>query len=205
MKKTAILLMLTSLLLSFNLTAQETEKTRIHQVGIQFANLNGFGIHYKTGNEKTLFRITTAVLNLYASNEYGRPEDSVEIKNTNTMFRFDLGFEKKIEIVQNFDFLWGIEAGCAFQYSHSKSSNDYFDKVDSWSVQPGLYAILGVSYTLKEHLVFGAEISPGLWYGFSSRTYSKNETVVQKRSIHEFGFGFNNGSASISIAYKFRK
>jgi hypothetical protein len=33
-------------------------KNRIHEAGISFSSFNSFGVRYKTGTEKTLFRLT---------------------------------------------------------------------------------------------------------------------------------------------------
>ena len=85
----------TILLMFFTLGtyAQQENSLRIHQVGITFTSLNQFGINYKTGNEKTLLRLSLLSLNLRNQAEWGRPEDSLDVKTQGYGVGFRLGFE----------------------------------------------------------------------------------------------------------------
>jgi hypothetical protein len=188
------------------LYAQETKPTRIHQVGINFSSLNSFGIHYKTGSDKTLFRVSLVSVNMVMNHSWGREEDSIDQKSNNIGAGFMLGFEKRIPVINNLDFLWGLEVGCNYYFHKNDYNSSYPDPEQSeWYVTPGVYLVLGASYTVKEHFVFGAEITPGIWSRFGKQTIKSNGETVYERTSNDFGFGFNNNSASLSIAYRFGK
>ena len=64
--------------------------------------------------------------------------------------------------------------------------------------------VLGATYTISDHLVFGAEILPFIQYSFGKST-SIHSTTTTELTNSAFNFGFNNSSASLSIAYRFGK
>ena len=49
---------------SCGLFAQQEKPLHYYQVGINFSSLNSFGLDFKTGSEKTLFRMSLLSLNL---------------------------------------------------------------------------------------------------------------------------------------------
>ena len=206
MKTTLLYLTIAFVFLFSGLRAQDTKTVRIHQLGINFSNLNSFGIHYKTGSDKTLFRVSLVTINMALSKAWGREEDSVEQKSGDMGAGFMLGFEKQIPVINNLDFLWGIEIGCSYFFDKNNYSSSYPNSETSqWAVTPGIYLVLGASYTVKEHFVFGAEITPGIWDRYSRQITKSNGETKSERTMNSIGFGFTTSSASLSIAYRFGK
>lgn len=187
--------------ISQGLFAQQEKPVHYNQVGITFSNLNSFGLNYKTGGEKTLFRVTFLTLNLGKISEWGRPEDSVDIKHQSYGAGLRLGFEKRVPVYKHLDFIWGLETGCDFGYQKEKRDN--FESV-LWNITPLIALILGVNYTLGDHLVFGAEITPGIQYSYGITDITRNGQST-KLTTSAIGFVFTNNSASLSIAYRFGK
>ena len=187
------------------LSAQQKTTSSIHQVGINFSSLKSFGLHYKTGNEKTMLRLSLISMNLGIVSEWGRPEDSLDYKTQNFGAGFRLGFEKRVPIAARFDFIWGIEAGCNFNYNKQKaeSQNSNFERT-AWQLTPLVDLIAGVQYTIADHLVIGAEITPGIQYSFG-KVKSSPKTLADETTSSSFSFGFSNNSASLSLAYRFGK
>jgi opacity protein-like surface antigen len=205
MKKTVICLALFFVLFSGGAFAQQEKSLRIHQVGIKFSNLNSFGLQYKTGGEKTLLRLSVLSLNMGLNANWGKPEDSLEIKSSNYGAGFLIGFEKRIPVIAKLDFIWGLEAGVSYFYQKQKQAsigNDYETK--DWRLSPGLDVILGVNYTFSDHLVIGAEITPGIYYAYG-KTKTTTNSVTSDRTNSNFGFSFNNTSAALTLAYRFGK
>jgi len=197
-----------TMLLSFissGVFAQENPTPKIHQVGITFSSLNQFGMNYKTGSEKTLLRLSLLSLNLGNDSQWGKTEDSLDVKQQNYGAGFRLGFEKRVPVVTHFDFIWGLEAGINYNYQKTKFQDLYNDyERTSWNIMPLVNVILGVNYTIGEHLVIGAEITPGFHYSVGKTEYtSYNQT--KETTSSSFGFGFNNNSANLSVAYRFGK
>jgi len=203
MKKHLFILTALFTALSMISYAQETTPAKIHQVGINFSTLNQFGMHYKTGSEKTLFRISLLALNLGSDSNWGRNTDSIDQKQQSAGAGFRLGFERSVQIVKQFHFIWGLEGGCNFNYSHLKVEAPYSDhEITSWWVTPLVNLVLGVTYTVADHLVLGAEITPSVnySYGKSKTTYPSYDTEMTNTG---FNFGFTNNYASLSFAYRF--
>ncbi|MCX6279803.1 MAG: hypothetical protein NT004_17170 [Bacteroidetes bacterium] len=193
-------------LITAKLTAQDAKAPRVHQIGIQFNSLNSFGVHYKTGSEKTLFRVTLVALNATQNYSWGRTQDSIDQKQRGFGAGFTLGFEKLIPLAKDFDFRWGLEVGSSYQYEKYNYSSYYPDSETSyWSINPGVYLIIGVSYILKEHFVFGAEISPGVVYSYGKQKIISNGNMMKETTNNSFRFGLNSNSASLSVAYRFGK
>ncbi len=205
MKKTVLTFTLLFALISGASFAQQNPKTRIHQVGINFSTLNSFGLHYKTGNEKTLLRLSFLSLNLGSSAEWGKPEDSLDYKTQNYGAGFRLGFEKRVQVVSQLNFIWGLEAG--LNYTYNKQSAEYpnsnFTRTE-WHMTPLVDVVIGLTYTIANHLVVGVEITPGIQYSFG-KVKNITETQTSENTTSSFGFGFNNNAAALSVAYRFGK
>ncbi len=191
------------------ISAQQEKTIRIHQVGISFSSLDYFGLHYKTGGEKTLLRLTLLSLNTDLSSSWGRPQDSIDMSSQHYGAGFRLGFEKRVPVVSKFDFIWGMETGCNYNYQKQEiESINLYNKQESitWGITPMIDLILGITYTISNHLVVGAEITPGVSYTFgktkstASSPYSSRQTEVTNSEFH---FGFSNGAACLTLAYRF--
>jgi len=193
--------------ISCGLLAQQEKPLHYYQVGIQFSSLNSFGLNFKTGNEKTLFRLSLLTMNLGLNSNNMGSSDSVVNKASSYGAGIRLGFEKHVPVLARFNFIWGLEAGCNFSYQKQKrntNTDDIVNENSGWGLSPLVNVILGVTYTIADHLVLGAEITPGIQYSYmESKTTTYNRTIEQTNSA--FGFGFNNNSASLSVAYRFGK
>ncbi|MEI7663265.1 MAG: hypothetical protein WCK34_13740 [Bacteroidota bacterium] len=196
--------------ISCGIFAQQENKLHYTQAGITFSSLNNFGLTFKTGGEKTLLRVSLLSLNLGKSSNQGRVQDSIDASTSSYGVGFRLGFERHLPIYNHFDFIWGFEAGCSYTNQKQKRNmsglyNDY--ESNSWSIIPLADVILGVTYTISDHLVLGAEITPGVQYSFG-KTKTTNYTGITsttEQTNKNFNFGFNNNAASLSLAYRFGK
>jgi hypothetical protein len=188
------------------LAAQQTSKSKIHQVGINFSSLNSFGLHYKTGSEKTLLRLSLLAINLGSNSLWGKDRDTLEHRNQSYGAGFRLGFERQIPVVAKFNFIWGLEAGCNVNFQKEKREDYNINPYENtqWMISPLVNLILGAMYTFSDHFVVGAEITPGFQYSFGKAKYTHN-SVTEEQTSSSFNFGFNSNSASISLAYRFGK
>ncbi len=206
MKTRTLLIAIVTILVSSGLFAQESPPSHYKQFGFNFSSLNSFGLHFKTGNEKTLFRLNLLALDLGQNSEWGRPQDSIDLKSSSFGCGIRAGFEKHIPVVARFDFIWGIEAGINMNYQKMKQHGIYYNDYEttSWGVAPLIDVVLGATYTISDHLVFGAEITPGIRYSFGkTKSTYPNKTIETTDS--DFFFGFTNNWANLSVAYRFGK
>jgi hypothetical protein len=208
MKNKILSTIVISLLLVSNVFAQEQKPVRIHELGLTFANLNQFGIRYKTGNEKTLLRITALAMNLTSNNTYGIESDSTSNKNNGAGAGFRIGFEKPIVIVKNFNLLYGLDFLGGFNYQKYNDEEPYYNYQGTiWSINTGLAFVFGGTYSLGDHFRFSAELSPALQYSYGEekRTVPGNENENRNTKSHEISFGLSNYGASLTIGYLFNK
>lgn len=204
MKKT--ILLISVILLSGNIIfSQEATPLRKHEIGLTFSSLNSFGLVYKTGRKSTLFRLGMLALNLDNIHGYGREQDSLDRKSSGYGIGLKAGFEKRIMMVKNLDFVIGLDAGCNYNHSKSKEEGRYYTTTNTiWSVTSALYCVIGAAYTVKERLVISAEIYPAISYIYGkskSETYQPDMEVTTSR----IAFGFTNTAASLTFAYRFGK
>ena len=215
MKKLSIVLAL--IFASIYLVAQENSETidsanvKVQEIGIAFSNFDNFGLTYKIGNEKSLWRFYT----LYFSGDNSKRDRDYSTyitnkKDNNYGFGFKVGKEFRRIIVSNLEFRYGFDL--MFDYSHEKSLIDYENyaiinsdsKTNTYS--PGVDIVIGLNYVIKEKLVIGVEILPFFSYDTGKDSfinYSENSTFEQTTKISGYSYGLSNSSALLTLAYRF--
>jgi len=199
------LLILLCLAMSYILMAQETTKQK--EVGIVFQNLDNFGLTYKTGTNKSLWRFNTLILSGSKSEQIA---DSIVNKNNNMGFGVKIGREYRKDIAEHLELRFG--ADLSFTYSQSKS--DFDDKTidnhdrlnERTNYQTGLNLVFGFNYALSDNIIIGAELLPGFSYSTGESTdksYYTNSGEEIKSEISGFNYGLSNTSALISLVYRF--
>jgi hypothetical protein len=205
MKRTLPLIILVALLPAF-LSAQQDTTLRKHEIGLRFASLNGFGLTYKTGKKTTLFRVTALALNLNSQNNFDPTRDTTDVKQTSYGAGFMLGFEKRIPIVKNLQFVVGLDAGVTYHYHYIKDERQVYSisvETKTWNISPQVECVIGAAYTIKDFLVISAEILPAISYSFGKETRTENNDISELKTTG-FRFGISN-SAAITLAYRFGK
>lgn len=191
--------------MSLFLVAQEPEKQK--EIGLVFSSFNNFGITYKTGTAKSLWRFSTLSI---SGDNMNQTQDSTIRKQNNFGFGIRAGKEYRKEIAKNLELRYG--ADLAFSFSQSKSNYDELsvrdhngeDKESFYS--PGFNLVLGLNYELNENLVFGVEILP--YFAYSSTTSTSennydNYPLELKTEISRFRYGLSNNSVLLTLAYRF--
>jgi len=187
MKRLSIVLVFTFVLLS-SLYSQERNTTK--EVGIYFSNLDAFGIRYKFGNEKHMFRITALSINFGNSNSNA---NGTTVENTNSGAGLNIGFELPVNITENFTFYYGGELSGAF--GHFKySSHDTETSSTSNTTNTGIGFVLGFSHRINANILISAEIVPGLHF-YRTENGSNEDSG--------YGFGLYSNAAGITLSYRF--
>jgi hypothetical protein len=203
MKKS--LFILTALSMSFFLMAQGQSKQK--EIGLVFNNLNNFGLTFRIGTEKALWRFNTLYL---SGNNVTQTADSSETKNIRNGFGLKLGREYRKTIIGNLEFRFG--ADLSFNYSNSKVENNdkSINNADilrqSITYQPGINLVLGFNYVIHDKFVIGAEVMPYFSYitGTSVEKYYHSNNVNEiKSKISGFSYGLSNSSVLVSLIYRF--
>ena len=187
------------------LMAQESMKQK--EIGLVFNNLDNFGLTYRTGSDKSLWRFNTLFI---SGNNMDETADSSVNKQNNMGFGFKFGKEYRKDIVKNLELRFGID----LSFTYSQSKYDYNDKTvddddrldEQTTYRPGINLVFGLNYVINDRIVIGAELLPNFSYTFGTSiekySYINNGNEV-KSDISGFSYGLSNTSALISLAYRF--
>lgn len=171
---------------------------KVREVGLNFSNLNNFGIRYKCGTEKTLLRLTLLSIN----GSSNASDVGLDLSNqSNLGFGFNIGFEKRKVINEKFDFYYGLDLLTSYNYSTFKQ---YDTNRETWSASPGLGLVLGLRYKISNEFNISAEVVPSFRYS-TGNTSSTLNGVTQEWPTSGYSYGINNSSASLTLAYRFGK
>jgi len=179
-------------------TAQDVPRQK--EIGITFANLDNFGLTYRLGHSKAMWRFSSLLIS-GADRKYVR--DSTTSNNNNFGFNVGAGREWRKESAKSLE----LRIGSALYYGYAKSkSAGPTQSFESTEHRYGVNLILGLNYLIKEHLVLGVELLPALNY-FTDKSLSSssnggfsNETIEESSGIE---YGISNTSARLSILYRF--
>jgi hypothetical protein len=204
MKK--LLLILAFLSTTLFMMAQENPKQR--EIGLVFSNLNNFGLTFKTGTEKSLWRFST----LYLSGNMSTQKDDIsKTTNTSNGFGISAGKEFRVPIVEHLEFRYGFDVFFSFSQSKEENTDASLPSQDrtqtSTTYQPGVNMVLGFYYAVQNKLVIGAEFLPFISYttGTSIVKSTYLEGSEEKTTNSGFTYGLNTTSVQVSIAYRFGK
>ncbi len=203
MKKS--LLILTALTMSFFLMAQGQSKQK--EIGLVFSNLDNFGLTFRIGTEKALWRFNTLYL---SGHNVTQTSDSSETKSISNGFGLKLGREWRKTIVGNLEFRIGAD----LSFNFSKLINDIDDKTlndqdmvrESTTYEPGINLVLGFNYVIHDQFVIGAEVMPSFSYimGTSvTKAYYNNNGNEVKGKISGFNYGLSNTWVLLNLIYRF--
>jgi len=204
MKK--LLFILLSVSMSYGLMAQDTLKQK--EIGLVFSNLNNFGLTYKTGTNKSLWRFTTFYIK---GGNMDDPQDNTLYNDSNTGFGVRVGKEYRKNIAHHLEMRYG--ADLSFKYTQSihgvkdisTHNRDIYHKRTTY--QPGINLVFGFNYIIKENIVIGAELLPGFSYttgtSVAKDPWTNNGEEV-KHNISGYSYGLSNTSVLLSLSYRFR-
>ncbi|PIB34713.1 hypothetical protein BFP72_04460 [Reichenbachiella sp. 5M10] len=191
--------------MSYFSIAQDTTKQK--EIGLLFSNLDSFGLTFKMGTDRAMWRFNTLSLKNYQSKN---ESDSIDSKDTSNGVSVQIGREYRKEIVDNLELRVG--ADISFSYSSSKHTFDN-KRVDPFTRQteithytPGINLVLGFNYVFKESLVFGVELLPGFTYSTGTQilkdTWDGNVEKTET-DLSSYSVGLSNSAARLSVSYRF--
>jgi hypothetical protein len=182
--------------------AQEIVKQK--EVGIIFNNFDSFGLTFRTGDSKSLWRFTA--LNISGQNSINNMDSALN-KQKSYGVGIKLGKEFRKSISENLDFRIGADVSFSFSQSiydridqTISNGSNYKDVLTRYS--PGVNLVIGFNYKINKDLIFGAEVLPGFIYTTGTETGNINGKEVNTK-IENSNFGLSTNSVSLSLLYKF--
>lgn len=190
------------LLFSQQISAQEVRK--IHEIGVEFTANDQYGLTYRFGNEKALWRVR-------ASTCYGLDNqfNGTTLKYSNSYDQLHIGFgrEYRKSVADHTTLRWGMDLTCSAWNVVNKTNYFYFEPTEkvyvrSFGYQPGLNLIAGLSYRVNR-LVLGLEILPSVSYQWNFFKAHRNDLPEQNEGYHLLLYRLDGSSALISAVYQF--
>lgn len=178
--------------LIFALSSFAQKEDKIHEVGLTINSGLDFGFIYKTGTEKSVFRLESFFLNGGHTFQGGG-------SNNNYGVGVRLGREYRKNIVDNLSFIYGFGGGLSYRGQDAPVSG--FGRVGAHIFSPKINAIVGFNYVLKERWIFSIETLPYLRSDIVTESTGGNLDV---NSI-SVSYGLNINSVRLVIAYRFGK
>jgi hypothetical protein len=129
---------------------------------------------------------------------------------TDLSFGFAIGREHRKDLSDNIELFYGLDLTFSYSKDHrdseayDDSSYYYLDKVIS--VTPGVRAVLGLNYIVKDHFVIGVEFHPGISYSRVTDRYIRqtDTRIYYDRSYIYNYFRVNlNSTVLFTFAYRF--
>lgn len=187
------------------LTVSAQEKLKQQELGLVFQSLDNFGVMYKFGHQKSMWRLKSIYGTTTNYKEKGEYEE-----NSHKYNQFGIGFGKQYNasIDEHLDFIYGMD----ITGKYSSRLDEEFDSeselrrtLEDKRYSVGLNFVLGFNYVLNQRFVFGVELLPGLDYSTSTTStkyekYENDDTEIDESGLN---IGLSSSSALLSIAYRF--
>lgn len=191
--------------ISFFAKGQDVEPTKQKEVGLIFSSLNSFGLSFKTGTKKSMWRFQSLLLS--GNNSKNELQDSLVRKTNNIGVNFLFGKEFRKPIADNLEFRFGGDLSVGYNHSKnvqndiSQADRDATNKQSNYSA--GFNLLIGLNFVINNKLVIGAELLP--FFQYSRGTAISKNTIDEeaKRVNSGFSYGISNRSALLTLAYRF--
>ncbi len=184
--------------------AQEKQK----EIGINFESLNGFGITYRSGTAKSLWRYNLLSTNVGKSNNNFEQVNAIENSSTNNSTNINLmasfGKEFRKPITKNLEYRYGADIGFSYFQVITKTSSNFSNiETKSNNYSPSINAVLGVNYLINKNISFGVEILPSVRYSFGNNESTNDGEKIGETNNESWSIGLNNDFARLSLIYRF--
>ncbi len=196
MKK--VILITLGVTLSIVTFGQQSQKQK--EAGAGFSNLNNWGVFYRVGNPKSLWRFT--MLHGFPNlTQYYSPDVQTKFSGYHVSVRAGKEFRKSM--TDHLDFRFGGDLMFNYHYltrtvdDLTMTDNDSYSK--SNSIGPGINLVAGLNYRIKRILI-GAEYLPCFQY-WKGKAITQENGVETKIDFSGSGYCFTSGL--LSLAYQF--
>jgi len=188
-------------LASLTLYAQEASKQR--EVGLTFRSLDSFGMTFRTGTTRALWRFNTVFL---SGNKETFSADSVDSEASSSGFNLSIGREFRKPVNENLTLRFGADV--TFRYSKYRNqtndksivNDDYISERTTYG--PGIELVFGLNYALGKNFIIGAELLPSFQYHTGKSTTSSLYYEKTESDISGFSYGLTN-AVMLSLVYVF--
>jgi hypothetical protein len=174
------------------------------EVGVVFRNIHSFGITYRTGTDRALWRISGFSVGASKDESYGGQTNIS--KYSRAGLGLQLGREFRKPITDQFQYRYGLDLACYYNVSTTNTTSPYQHmKTTIRTFMPGIVGVFGINFLVNSHFLVGAEIEPRFSYIMAHQN-DKNllDDTETERDIPGFNFSVQNVVA-LTLVYSFHK
>lgn len=191
MKKIYIILIL--LLSSWGMMANNNNNnnnSRQQEAGISFRDIHSFGLIYKSGTNRSLWRFSAFSSNGGVTWHKNRENEA----SYNFNIQAAAGKEFRKLLTENIEARYGLDLTMGLEYYRQLQGDR--DPFISTKYIPGINLVVGMNYIINNRLVIGAELLPYISYSYDH--YPENDY----KNFSGVVYGFSN-TLTFSAAYRF--
>ncbi|HER09637.1 MAG TPA: hypothetical protein ENO20_12085 [Bacteroides sp.] len=209
--RTFLMVIVISGLTIIRLTAQSVQPENSREIYFSMDPIGSkaYGMQYKTGlNENTMLRFAFSSFNAAFSStrpalSYNYPSTQLDIGGG-----LEAGLEKRVLLTEKVSAFYGVDFVAQMAYTHQRSDNPTLPEdiraLNDVTLSPGFGFKSGLLLHLKNGFFAAVELSPRLFYQFSSDEQRAGNHVAADRH-HTFGFNADVEAMKISLAYRWHK
>lgn len=199
-----LVMILLVLIFSISGIAQESNKQK--ELGFAFNGFDHFGLTYKTGNDRALWRysvIYTEGYNRIVSNEVN--DNKNKFSEFGMGLKFGREFRKKLS--EKLNMVYGIDLFLIYNRLYNEMGGvldqNPYSSLKVTSIRPGASVVFGFNYIIDDHLVIGVELLPFVEYDMIKNIYEFGYGQdVENKSTGVY-YGIESSSVLISLSYRF--
>lgn len=183
--------------------AQEKETPKQQEVGITFSDLDNFGLTYRIGNQRSMWRFNAAT---FTGNTLG--DNQGDNDATDIAFQIGAGKEFRKNVVDKLEFRYGLDLLMGLDYSKTENgtpspANPTTERT-STLLAPELNLVFGLNYVISEHFVMGAEVLPFFRYNWRQNTTEFIDNSPKEENTEtNYQYGFTTNSLRLSAVFRF--
>ncbi len=184
------------LAMPFFTLAQEKAVTKLKkEVGLSGLSFSGGSFVYKKEIKPNVYRrmsFDPTNIQLFRGNV---------LNNTNFGGGFNLGREKRKDVIEKVQFIYGPQFGVGFRFQKQRNVNSINTSFNNstLTVDASFAYLFGIIYHINDKLYIGFESQPSL---FTSFDRDKNNSGVVKININEIRLA-GNGYFQLTAMYRF--
>lgn len=202
MKKTlfTLLIILCSTSLSF---AQD--KVKVREIGLTTSNLDNFGLTFRKGNEKSVFRFNLLNTSISKDNLPDLQDD--ELTSSTFGLGLRLGNEWRSPVSEKFELRTGFDLGYLYDQTKVERTDELTQNVNEEvtlrTTEASINFVFGFNFMVSQNFILGGELLPAYTLRNSELT-SRQGTVESTEPLEDaISFDLNSSSLNLSFVYRF--
>ena len=189
------------------INAQGDGETKEIYLSGNLLKLENLSLQYKSETKKgNFFRVGLTNLSFQSVKDY--PSLSNSHTQTDFSLAFNLGFEKRKEIVEKLQLFYGVNIMIGGGFGRSMEDNPNVPRelrfTDHYSISPGLGFNSGFLLNIFKDFFIAAEVTPSVEYLYSNSQFI-NGLEKFTNTYNTGSFNFSNQNVRLSIVYRWLK